>query len=148
MLAAAINEAAYMIEEGICDRPQDMDLAMIYGTGFPPYRGRDPALCRSLGGQERARALVELEASYGPRFKPAKLIAGHGGRGPQLLRRADKLKAADTQHVFPEGHRHERGRDCRLSENRTFAVPARPNRPGTGSAGCGRMSFWPSCCPK
>ncbi len=28
-----------MIEEGICDRPQDMDLAMIYGTGFPPYRG-------------------------------------------------------------------------------------------------------------
>jgi hypothetical protein len=28
MLARAINEAAYMIEEGICDRPQDMDLAM------------------------------------------------------------------------------------------------------------------------
>ncbi|MGZ3569339.1 MAG: 3-hydroxyacyl-CoA dehydrogenase NAD-binding domain-containing protein, partial [Thermodesulfobacteriota bacterium] len=39
MLARAINEAAYMIQEGICDRPQDMDLAMIYGTGFPPYRG-------------------------------------------------------------------------------------------------------------
>ena len=39
MLANAINEAAYMIQEGICDRPQDMDLAMIYGTGFPPYRG-------------------------------------------------------------------------------------------------------------
>jgi 3-hydroxyacyl-CoA dehydrogenase/enoyl-CoA hydratase/carnithine racemase len=39
MLANAINEAAYMMEEGICDRPQDMDLAMIYGTGFPPYRG-------------------------------------------------------------------------------------------------------------
>ncbi|MBT8368321.1 MAG: enoyl-CoA hydratase/isomerase family protein, partial [Deltaproteobacteria bacterium] len=39
MLALGINEAALMIEEGICDRPQDMDLAMIYGTGFPPYRG-------------------------------------------------------------------------------------------------------------
>ncbi len=39
MMARAINEAAHMIQEGICDRPQDMDLAMIYGTGFPPYRG-------------------------------------------------------------------------------------------------------------
>ena len=39
MLALAINEAALMMQEGICDRPQDMDLAMIYGTGFPSYRG-------------------------------------------------------------------------------------------------------------
>ena len=39
MLAVGINEAALMIEEGICDRPQDMDLAMIYGAGFPSYRG-------------------------------------------------------------------------------------------------------------
>jgi hypothetical protein len=28
-----------MIEEGICDRPADLDLAMINGTGFPAYRG-------------------------------------------------------------------------------------------------------------
>ncbi|MGB9630158.1 MAG: 3-hydroxyacyl-CoA dehydrogenase NAD-binding domain-containing protein, partial [Thermodesulfobacteriota bacterium] len=39
MLARAINEAAYMMEDGICDRPQDMDLAVVYGLGFPPYRG-------------------------------------------------------------------------------------------------------------
>ena len=39
MLANGINEAALMMQEGICDRPADMDLAMIYGTGFPPYRG-------------------------------------------------------------------------------------------------------------
>jgi len=56
MLALGINEAALMIEEGICDRVQDMDLAMIYGTGFPPYRGGI------------------LEKQYGIRFQPAKLI--------------------------------------------------------------------------
>ena len=36
MLAMAINEAALMMEQGICDRPADMDLAMVYGAGFPP----------------------------------------------------------------------------------------------------------------
>lgn len=44
MLGRAINEAAYMIEEGICDRPQEMDLAMVYGTGFPPYRGESSGM--------------------------------------------------------------------------------------------------------
>jgi 3-hydroxyacyl-CoA dehydrogenase/enoyl-CoA hydratase/carnithine racemase len=47
MLALGINEAALMMEEGVCDRPQDMDLAMIYGTGFPPYRG---GILRISGG--------------------------------------------------------------------------------------------------
>ncbi|MCK7469401.1 MAG: hypothetical protein MZU95_00310 [Desulfomicrobium escambiense] len=53
MLAAAINEAAFMIEEGICDRPQDMDLAMIYGTGFPPYRGGILRYADQWGAEER-----------------------------------------------------------------------------------------------
>ncbi len=53
MLANGINEAAYMIQEGICDRPQDMDLAMIYGTGFPPYRGGILQVCRQMGTQDR-----------------------------------------------------------------------------------------------
>ena len=39
MLGLAINEAALMMEQGICDRPWDMDLAMIYGTGFPAVTG-------------------------------------------------------------------------------------------------------------
>lgn len=38
-----------LIEEGICDRPQDMNLAMIYGTGFPPYRGGNPSIRRPVG---------------------------------------------------------------------------------------------------
>ena len=49
MLALGINEAALMVEEGICDRPQDMDLAMIYGTGFPPLSRRHSAIRRQVG---------------------------------------------------------------------------------------------------
>ena len=74
MLANAINEAAYMIQEGICDRPQDMDLAMIYGTGFPPYRGGILRYADTWGLSKVLKKLVELEAQYGVHFKPAALI--------------------------------------------------------------------------
>jgi len=74
MLANAINEAAYMIEEGICDRPQDMDLAMIYGTGFPPYRGGILRYADAWGIKNVNKKLEELEGKYGVRFKPAKPI--------------------------------------------------------------------------
>jgi 3-hydroxyacyl-CoA dehydrogenase/enoyl-CoA hydratase/carnithine racemase len=74
MLANAINEAAYMIQEGICDRPQDMDLAMVYGTGFPPYRGGILRYGDKWGLANVYRKLLELEKRYGARFKPAELI--------------------------------------------------------------------------
>jgi len=74
MLALSINEAALMIEEGICDRPQDMDLAMIYGTGFPPYRGGILRYADQWGIKNVYEKLVALEKQYGPLFKPADLI--------------------------------------------------------------------------
>ena len=74
MLALGINEAALMIEEGICDRPQDMDLAMIYGTGFPPYRGGILRYADKWGIKTVYEKLVDLEKQYGLRFKPADLI--------------------------------------------------------------------------
>jgi len=74
LLALGINEAALMIEEGICDRPQDMDLAMIYGTGFPPYRGGILRYADKWGLKNVYGKLVALEKQYGQRFKPAELI--------------------------------------------------------------------------
>ncbi|MFO7708153.1 MAG: 3-hydroxyacyl-CoA dehydrogenase NAD-binding domain-containing protein [Desulfobacterales bacterium] len=81
MLAAAINEAAFMIEEGICDRPQDMDLAMIYGTGFPPYRGGILRYADAWGLANVHRKLVELEKRYGEHFTPAGLIKSMADSG-------------------------------------------------------------------
>jgi len=75
MLALGINEAALMMEQGICDRPQDMDLAMIYGTGFPPYRGGILRYADKWGLKNVYDKLVELEKEYGLRFKPAETIS-------------------------------------------------------------------------
>jgi 3-hydroxyacyl-CoA dehydrogenase/enoyl-CoA hydratase/carnithine racemase len=74
MLSLGINEAALMIEEGICDRPQDMDLALIYGLGFPPYRGGILRYADKQGLKNVYQKLVDLEKQYGPRFKPTDLI--------------------------------------------------------------------------
>jgi 3-hydroxyacyl-CoA dehydrogenase/enoyl-CoA hydratase/carnithine racemase len=74
MLALAINEAALMVEQGVCDRPQDMDLAMIYGTGFPPYRGGVFRYADKWGIANVYSKLVELEKQHGLRFQPANLL--------------------------------------------------------------------------
>ena len=39
LIDAMINEAALALDEGVVERPDDVDLAMVYGTGFPPFRG-------------------------------------------------------------------------------------------------------------
>ncbi|MCP4576041.1 MAG: hypothetical protein GY846_07135 [Deltaproteobacteria bacterium] len=75
MLARAINEAAYMMEEGICgDRPQDMDLAMVYGCGYPGWRGGIFRGADSWGIDEVYQYLKTLEETYGERFRPADLL--------------------------------------------------------------------------
>jgi len=84
MLALGINEAALMIEEGICDRPQDMDLAMIYGTGFPPYRGGILRYADKWGLKKVYEKLVTLENHYGLRFKPAELIKEMAASGKKF----------------------------------------------------------------
>jgi 3-hydroxyacyl-CoA dehydrogenase len=81
MLARAINEAAYMIQEGICDRPQDMDLAMIYGTGFPPYRGGILRYADAWGIKNVYDCLLSLEKAYGEKFKPCGLLKEMAGKG-------------------------------------------------------------------
>src|SRR5262249_50100923 len=39
LVDAMVNEASLALEERVVDRPDDVDLAMVYGTGFPPFRG-------------------------------------------------------------------------------------------------------------
>ena len=39
LIDAMVNEAALALDEGVVARADDVDLAMVYGTGFPPFRG-------------------------------------------------------------------------------------------------------------
>lgn len=66
-----INEAALaLIEEQIVDTPDEVDLAMIMGTGFPPFRGGLLRYADTLGSAKIADDLEAYAAKYGTRFKP------------------------------------------------------------------------------
>ena len=69
-----INEAAYCLEDRVVVEPGKLDLAMIFGTGFPPFRGGLLRHADAIGlGRVFAR-LDDLAERLGPRFAPADTI--------------------------------------------------------------------------
>jgi len=71
MVLPMVNEAARCLEEKVAKSASDVDLALIFGTGFPPFRG---GLCRWADQEGLAsiiRTLERLESSVGDRFKPS-----------------------------------------------------------------------------
>jgi len=70
-----INEAAMILDEGIVRRPQDVDAGMIFGAGFPPFRGGLLRYADSMGIEKVIEKMETLAAKHGERFKPAALLA-------------------------------------------------------------------------
>ena len=67
-----VNEAALaLIEEKIVERPQDVDMAMIMGTGFPPFRGGLLKYADSLGSRYIVQELELYAPRLGVRFRPS-----------------------------------------------------------------------------
>jgi 3-hydroxyacyl-CoA dehydrogenase/enoyl-CoA hydratase/3-hydroxybutyryl-CoA epimerase len=82
MVLAMINEAALILDEKIVASAPELDLAMIMGTGFPPFRGGLLRHADSLGLAHIVSRLDELAAKIGPRFiptAPLQRLAGTGG---------------------------------------------------------------------
>jgi 3-hydroxyacyl-CoA dehydrogenase/enoyl-CoA hydratase/3-hydroxybutyryl-CoA epimerase len=69
-----INEAAYCLSEGVVASPGKLDLALIFGIGFPPFRGGLLRYADTLGAPRIARDLADLAARLGARFTPAPRI--------------------------------------------------------------------------
>ena len=74
LVMAMMNEAARVLEDQIVRRAGDVDLAMIMGTGFPPFRGGLLRFADELALTSVAANLEELAETAGPRFDPAPLV--------------------------------------------------------------------------
>lgn len=68
---AMVNEAARCIEEKVVSSPEYLDMAMIMGTGFPPFRGGVLKYADELSLSYIIAQLKNFESAYGPRFNPA-----------------------------------------------------------------------------
>jgi 3-hydroxyacyl-CoA dehydrogenase/enoyl-CoA hydratase/3-hydroxybutyryl-CoA epimerase len=70
VLFPMINEAAQCLEENVVTSAEAVDLGMIMGTGFPPFRGGILKWADKLGSEKIADELEMLASKHGERFKP------------------------------------------------------------------------------
>jgi len=90
MVFAMINESSLILHEKIVASAGELDLAMIMGTGFPPFRGGLLRYADSLGIPYIASRLDEL-SRVGPRFRPndpLKRLAERDGKFYQAYTRS------------------------------------------------------------
>ncbi len=81
MVLAMLNESARCLEEGVVSDAGMLDLAMIFGTGFPPFRGGPLRHADTLGLPHVVSRLKALAAERGERFTPSALLAKLAAEG-------------------------------------------------------------------
>jgi len=69
-----IKEAALCLEDKIIDRADHLDAALIFGIGFPPFRGGLMRYAEKLGARYIVERLEIYAAKYGERFAPPKFL--------------------------------------------------------------------------
>ncbi len=74
MVLAMVNEAAYCLEEKVVREPRDVDVGMVMGTGFPPFRGGVLRHADAVGIPVVVDRLSRLAEAHGERFRPAESL--------------------------------------------------------------------------
>lgn len=81
MVLRMVDEAAICLADRIVGDPRSLDLALILGTGFPPFRG---GLCRWADGQGLDSLITEMERladAVGSRFTPSAALRAAAASG-------------------------------------------------------------------
>lgn len=69
-----VNEGAKLIEEGVVERPSDIDAVWLSGFGWPTWKGGPMYWADTQGAASVLARLQKLQAQHGEVFKPAALI--------------------------------------------------------------------------
>jgi len=79
-----VKEAALCLEEKIIDRPDMLDAALIFGIGFPPFRGGLLRYADSLGLKAVVEKLNGYAERYGERFLPPASLQEMANKGKRF----------------------------------------------------------------
>ncbi|MEZ6051935.1 MAG: 3-hydroxyacyl-CoA dehydrogenase NAD-binding domain-containing protein [Planctomycetaceae bacterium] len=71
LILALINAAGQCLHDGIVEEPWMVDLGMVLGTGFAPFRGGPLRLAETWGRDRLREQLNTLADLCGPRFEPS-----------------------------------------------------------------------------
>ena len=70
LILVLVNECTACLRERVVEDPDLIDAAVIFGTGFAPFRGGPLAYARSRGVTAVVARLEELAGRFGARFQP------------------------------------------------------------------------------
>jgi 3-hydroxyacyl-CoA dehydrogenase/enoyl-CoA hydratase/3-hydroxybutyryl-CoA epimerase len=70
LILPMLNVCRACLREGVVADEDTVDGAMIFATGFAPFRGGPMHYARTRGAADIRDALARLAAKYGPRFRP------------------------------------------------------------------------------
>ncbi|MBS0377021.1 MAG: enoyl-CoA hydratase/isomerase family protein [Proteobacteria bacterium] len=70
LILTLVNECVACLREGVVADADLADAAVIFGTGFAPFRGGPLTYARSRGPASCVTRLTELAGRYGERFRP------------------------------------------------------------------------------
>jgi 3-hydroxyacyl-CoA dehydrogenase / enoyl-CoA hydratase / 3-hydroxybutyryl-CoA epimerase len=70
LILILVNECVACLRERVVEEPDLVDAAVIFGTGFAPFRGGPLAYARTRGVDAVVARLGELAARHGTRFTP------------------------------------------------------------------------------
>ena len=84
MVLLMVNEAARCLEEQVVTEPEDVDFAMIMGTGFAPFRGGPLRYADSVGAAILVAAMDRLVASGSVHFIPCALMRSMAASGTRF----------------------------------------------------------------
>ena len=76
-----VNEAAYCLQEGVIESPEDGDLGAILGLGFPPFRGGPFRYVDTFGATELVEKMKNFADHYGRQFQPAQILEDYAKKG-------------------------------------------------------------------
>ena len=79
-----INEASRCLDEGIVATASEVDLGMIMGTGFPPFRGGLLRYADTLGAKTIVDRLKKYQTRFGARYEPAPALVTRAQNGQQF----------------------------------------------------------------
>ncbi len=82
LVFALVNEAAYILEEGIATRASDVDMVYLTGYGFPVFRGGPMFYADTVGLPNVVMAMEKYaKGRHGDAWKPAPLLAKLAAEG-------------------------------------------------------------------
>jgi 3-hydroxyacyl-CoA dehydrogenase len=91
LIYALVNEGMRILEEGIAQRPGDIDVVYVYGYGFPAWRGGPMHYADAVGLEVVLARIEEFRGRFGDdNWTPAPLLEKLVGEGRTLAEWAER----------------------------------------------------------